>query len=163
MDELEKGLRIALSGAARDRALERFLRQMAAWGVALPPVEPLVLDFGLGEFDHTGLIEYWIANETAAGYCGKYLFLFDGQSCPAHRHGAKTETFFVVKGAMAVRYAGRELALHAGEVLLVEPGHEHTMTAQGPCLFLELSSPCLIDDNRFADPRIPIGRRESAG
>jgi mannose-6-phosphate isomerase-like protein (cupin superfamily) len=163
MDELEKGLRIAMSGEGRDRALERFLHQMKAWDVALPPVEPLVLDFGLGEFDRTGLIEYWIANETAAGYCGKYLYLFDGQSCPTHRHGEKTETFFVVKGAMKVHYSDRDLTLRAGQVLLVEPGRDHTMTGQGPCLFLELSSPCAIDDNRFRDPRIPIGKPRSAG
>jgi quercetin dioxygenase-like cupin family protein len=160
VDELDKGLRIAMSGLPRDKALGRFLSQMKEWGVALPPVEPLVLDFGLGEFDRTGLIEYWIANETAAGYCGKYLFLFDGQFCPTHHHGQKTETFFVMKGELRVQYADRPLTLAAGDVLLVEPGRDHGMSGAGPCLFLELSSPCAIDDNRFRDPSIPIGRHQ---
>lgn len=159
MDELDKGLRIAMTGPERDEALGRFLHTMGEWGVALPPVEPLVLDFGLGEFDRTGLIEYWIANEAAAGYCGKYLFLFDGQSCPTHHHGEKTETFFVMKGRLLVQYADRALTLCPGDVLLVRPGGDHGMRGDGPCLFLELSSPCAIEDNRFRDPRIPIGRR----
>ena len=100
MDELEKGLAISLSGQQREMILASFLQQIEEWQIALPPVEPLVLDFGLGDFSKYGLIEYWIANEMRAGYCGKYLFLFDGQTCPLHRHTGKHETFFVVKGRM---------------------------------------------------------------
>jgi quercetin dioxygenase-like cupin family protein len=158
MDELDKALKISMVGAARDRALEAFRAQMREWGVALPPAEPLVLDFGLGDFGRTGLVECWIANETAAGYCGKYLYLSDGQSCPTHRHDQKTETFFVLQGRMRVAYAERERVLSPGDLLLVEPGHDHGMTAVGACLFLELSSPCAVDDNRFRDDRIPFGR-----
>jgi hypothetical protein len=33
----------------------------------MPPVDPLVLDFGLGDFYRTGLIEHWVANATSAG------------------------------------------------------------------------------------------------
>ena len=62
MDELDKGLDICVKGDVRERALAAFHQQITAWNVAMPPVEPLVLDFGLGDFDHTGLIEYWIAN-----------------------------------------------------------------------------------------------------
>ncbi len=69
MDELDKGLAISLSGPGRDRALAEFRRQAAIWNLALPPVAPLVLDFGLGDFGKVGLIEFWIANEAAAGYC----------------------------------------------------------------------------------------------
>ena len=45
------------------------------------------------EFDRVGLIEFWIANEKEAGYCGKYLFAFDGQQCPAHSHPPNTRRF----------------------------------------------------------------------
>jgi hypothetical protein len=51
MDELDKGLDIALRDEARDAALRRFQTVIRQWRVALPPVEPLVLDFGLGEFE----------------------------------------------------------------------------------------------------------------
>jgi hypothetical protein len=57
VDELQKGLDISVQGPVRERALARCAMQMAEWKIALPPVEPLVLDFGLGDFEHTGLIE----------------------------------------------------------------------------------------------------------
>jgi len=160
MDELDKALEIALHGQRRETALQAFRRQAEEWGVALPPVEPLVLDFGLGEFEKTGLIEYWIANEAEAGYCGKYLFVFDGQSCPEHGHSVKHETFFVVRGRVRMRCGTQTSEMVAGDVLPVAPGRPHSFTGLGPALLLELSTPCEIADNRFRDPRIPIGRQD---
>jgi len=101
-----KGLSISLTGPAREAALRDFRRQIGKWKVALPPAECLVADFGLGDFRKVGLIESWIANDAKAGYCGKYLFVFDGQTCPMHRHRTKHETFFIVKGKVRMRYAG---------------------------------------------------------
>jgi len=157
MNELARAQDIAFKGPEAERALEEFHRQIAAWNIALPPVQPLVLDFGLGDFRRIGLIEYWIANEAAAGYCGKYLFVFDGQTCPRHRHRIKHETFFVVKGRMMVQCDGRRLELGEGEVLPIEPGKYHSFTGLGPALLLELSMPCQIDDNYFENTNIPIG------
>ena len=158
MDELDKGLAISLKGAQRDDALARCAAHLAAWQIAMPGVEPLVLDFGLGDFERTGLIEYWIANEVDAGYCGKYLFVFDGQTCPTHHHRQKMETFFVVRGRLRVTLGGRETELAPGDVLTVRPGQRHSFTGVGPALMLELSKPCVVEDNVFADPAIPIGK-----
>jgi mannose-6-phosphate isomerase-like protein (cupin superfamily) len=158
MDELKKGLDISLHGVAARRALATFRRQVKAWGVTMPPVKPLVLDFGLGEYERTGLIEYWIANETRAGYCGKYLFVFDGQTCPRHRHATKHETFFIVKGRVRMACGGRSRVMKEGDLLPVPPGCFHSFTGVGPALLLELSMPCEIADNEFADRRILIGR-----
>ncbi len=157
MDQLEKGLEISISGDLCDQALAAFRRQIADWGVALPEVEPLVLDFGLGDFYRTGLIEYWIANEMEEGYCGKYLFVFDGQTCPEHLHGEKHETFFIVKGRVRMCFDGSVRDMRAGDTLPVAPGRFHRFTGIGPALLLELSTPCEIDDNHFRDRRIPIG------
>jgi D-lyxose ketol-isomerase len=44
-----------------------------------------------------------------------------------------------------------------GDVLPVEPGRQHSFTGRGPALLLEVSTPCVVDDNDFADPAIPIG------
>ncbi len=66
MIELEKGLEIAAPQEIQDEALPRFEAQIRTWDVALPEVPPLVLDFGLGDFYQTGLIEFWIANEMEA-------------------------------------------------------------------------------------------------
>jgi mannose-6-phosphate isomerase-like protein (cupin superfamily) len=157
MDELQKGLALSVRGRLRDEALAKFEEQIAEWHVALPPVEPLVLDFGLSDFYRIGLIEYWIVNEMDAGYCGKYLFVFDGQTCPTHHHRQKKESFFLVKGRLKVELGSREIELKPGDVLPVEPGRPHSFTGIGPALLLELSKPCVIDDNFFADESIPIG------
>jgi quercetin dioxygenase-like cupin family protein len=158
MDELERGLAISISGAARAGALARFHEQVVQWGLVLPPVEPLVLDFGLGDFERVGLIEYWIANEAAAGYCGKYLFVFKGQTCPRHRHRVKHETFFLLEGRLEVEYEGTTRTLERGSVLSIEPHHYHRFTGLEPSMLLELSMPCAIEDNEFEDANIPIGR-----
>ncbi|NQU38973.1 MAG: cupin domain-containing protein [Lentisphaerae bacterium] len=157
MDELDKGLSISLTGAARDAALRRFEATIAAWGVAMPTVEPLVLDFGLGQFEKIGLIEFWIANELAAGYCGKYLYLEAGQSCPRHRHRGKHETFFIVKGRVRMEYDGEVREMGPGDVLPVALWHYHSFTGLTAALLLEVSQPCEIEDNFFEDTRIPIG------
>ncbi len=163
MDELNKGQAFSLTGPARAEALDAFRRRMEEWGVALPPAEPLVWDFGLGRFSTVGLIESWIANEAGPGYCGKYLFVFDGQTCPSHRHRRKHETFFVVRGRVRMILDGEEMILDPGDVLPVDPGRLHSFTGIGPALLLELSTPCEIDDNVFEDERIPIGRNAGGG
>lgn len=157
MDELDAGLKISLQGPEAEQALARFHAQLDAWGLKMPPVKPLVLDFGLGDFAHTGLIEYWIANEAKAGYCGKYLYVHDGQTCPAHSHRAKMETFCVVKGRVRIDRPDGAIELAEGEVLPVPPGTVHSFTGAGNCLLLELSMPCEIDDNYFENRTIPIG------
>jgi quercetin dioxygenase-like cupin family protein len=158
MDELDAGLKISVKGTLREQALAACARHLADWNVVMPPVEPLVLDFGLGEFGRTGLIEYWIANEATAGYCGKYLFVSDGQTCPEHRHRVKHETFFVVQGQCRMSSGGRHWVMKAGDVFPVPRGQYHSFTGDGPCLLLELSTPCEITDNEFRNHAIPIGR-----
>lgn len=157
MQELQKALDISVSRELQYRALAAFEKQLAQWDVKMPKVEPLVLDFGLGNYYDTGLIEFWICNEVDAGYCGKYLFVFDGQTCPMHRHKLKTETFFVVKGTISCTWKGETKTLEEGDTLLLEPWTPHAFTGVGPALVLEVSTPCLIDDNYFENPNIPIG------
>lgn len=157
MDELNKGLNISVHGTFADEALRSFRKQAADWQIALPSVRPLVLDFGLGQFNQIGLIEFWIANEAAAGYCGKYLFVFDGQSCPRHHHRTKHETFFLIRGRLEVSYGDKNLILNEGDRLPISPNVPHGFRGIGPSLLLELSMPCQIDDNFFEDTRIPIG------
>ncbi len=163
MDELDKGLSISVSPALRQTALAAFQEQIRAWNLTMPRVDPLVLDFGLGEFERVGLIEYWICNEIDAGYCGKYLFVFDAQTCPMHRHRKKIETFFIVKGSVSINCGGQTRTLVEGDSLLVEPWMPHAFTGLGPALVLEVSTPCLIDDNYFEDSRIPIGGNFGGG
>jgi len=158
MNERRKAAIIAVTGAARKKALRACQSQLKAWGLVMPPHEPLVSDFGLGDFRRTGLIEYWVANEIEAGYCGKLLFVFDGQTCPMHRHRGKHETFFIVRGKVEMCFDGRVSVMRAGDCLPVPPGKPHRFTGRGAALLLEVSKPCLVRDNFFEDPGIPIGR-----
>ena len=157
MNELDKARSIELTGPQRQQALEQFYEQIKEWNIALPTAEPLVLDFGLGQFDTIGLVESWIANEMDAGYCGKYLFVTDGQTCPKHHHKHKHETFFVVEGRVKVYYDGTKRILEKGDSLPVAQLAKHSFTGLGPALLLELSQPCVIDDNYFENTNIPIG------
>jgi mannose-6-phosphate isomerase-like protein (cupin superfamily) len=157
MDELETGLEYALKGEVAEQAATRARREVESWGLRLPEITPLVLDFGLGEFEKTGEVEFWIANEAAAGYCGKFLFVWQGQVCPKHMHKKKLETFFIVHGKILMEYDGQTREMQAGDVLRVETGRYHRFTGIEPSLILEVSKPTVVADNYFEDTRIPIG------
>jgi mannose-6-phosphate isomerase-like protein (cupin superfamily) len=154
LKELQAILPRAAKGRLHRDAVAALRRQMRAWGIAPPPSPPLVWDFGLGEFPRTGLIELWVCNERKAGYCAKYLFCFDGQTCPEHRHRVKAETFLVLKGRFRVRCGGRARILTPGDTLFIPAGRWHSFTAIGPSLLLEVSMPCTGADNAFRDRRI---------
>jgi len=145
---------VELSGKEREQALAECHSQLRLWGLVMPAVEPLVLDFGLGCFREAGLIEYWVANEQESGYCGKFLFLLAGQTCPEHRHIKKHETFLVMKGEVEMGGGGEVCRLGEGALLSMPPGRAHRFTALGAALLLEVSSPSLRHDNLFTDKRI---------
>ena len=141
-------------GKARKDALAKFNAQLKKWGITMPKVTPQVLDFGLGDFKKTGLIEYWVANETREGYCGKFLFVFDGQTCPYHHHDFKHETFFILKGTVTMKVGGKRIARKEGSFLAMQQGTDHSFTGKGPALLLEFSKPCKPNDNIFENKSI---------
>lgn len=145
---------LELSGAEREAALEECSKQIAGWGLKMPDVEPLALHFGLNDFRRTGEIEFCVANEEKAGYCGKFLFVFDGQTCPYHHHNVKHETFFVVQGKLKMVVSGEEHVLQQGDTLAMQIGTKHSFTGLGNALLLEASMPSSRNDNFFADKRI---------
>ncbi len=75
---------------------------------------PLSLDFGLNRFREIGETESGVANEQGHGYRGKFLFVFDGQTCPCHHHNVKHETFFVVKDRIRMRVGDEERTMCEG-------------------------------------------------
>ena len=151
MDELQKGKAAAMEKGESERILRDVSRQFEKWGFTPPDTLPLVFDFGLNDFEKTGEVEFWIANEVEAGYCGKFLFVFDGQSCPVHHHRKKLETFYILFGTVIMRYKGVERLMKPGDVLKVERGKDHGFTGVGPALLLEVSQPSILDDNYFLD------------
>jgi D-lyxose ketol-isomerase len=157
MDQRKKAAGIAASGSTRTKALREFKRQLKVWNLVMPPHEPLVSDFGLSDFFKIGLIECWVANEIEAGYCGKFLFVFDRQTCPMHFHKTKHETFFLVCGKLQVSFAGSVREMRPGDCLPIPPKVPHSFTGNGPALLLEVSKPCIVSDNVFENPDIPLG------
>jgi mannose-6-phosphate isomerase-like protein (cupin superfamily) len=143
-----------VTGEKRAQALAHCRDTIQSWGLTMPDVEPLALDFGLGKFDEIGEIEFWVANELEAGYCGKFLFVADGQTCPYHHHDLKHETFFVLKGTVHMVVDSDEMVLQEGDALVMLPGQRHSFTGVGPALLLEVSMPSLRQDNFFTDAAI---------
>lgn len=143
-----------VTGEQRQHALDYCLATIKSWGLTMPVVEPLVLDFGLGKFAEIGEIEFWVANEEAIGYCGKFLFVANGQTCPYHKHTKKHETFFVLKGQVRMVIDGEEKLLQEGDLLVMPPGQSHSFSGVGPALLLEVSMPSIRQDNFFADKAI---------
>jgi N-acetylneuraminate synthase len=120
----------------------------------MPEVEPLVLDFGLKNFYKEGLIECWVANEEKEGYCGKFLFVFDGQRCPSHHHRIKHETFFVVKGSVKMELNNKERLMKKRDIQVMPTRVNHSFIGQGNALLLEVSKPCILKDNIFKNKSI---------
>jgi len=145
---------VELHGPEREEALAAIQQQLAAWGLTMPPVTPSPLHFGLNRFNEIGETEFWIANDPALGYCGKFLFVFDGQTCPFHHHRVKHETFFILKGTMRMKTDDEERLMREGALLAMPPGVGHSFTGVGPALVLEVSMPSTEGDNFFDDRAI---------
>jgi quercetin dioxygenase-like cupin family protein len=156
MDYTEK---IEINGGKTKNAFIRKAgKVISRWGMKMPDEHPpLLLDFGKGEFSKTGHIEYWIVNDEKNGYCGKFIFMFKGQTCPAHSHNKKHETFMVVRGAITMRVDGKKvIRMKQGQVLKMPQKSLHTFTAEKDSLILEVSQPSVKKDNFFADNKIGI-------
>ena len=145
---------VELQGPERAAAVGQCLARIREWGLHMPDVEPLPLHFGLDDFYRVGETEFWIANEEPSGYCGKFLFVFDGQTCPYHHHDMKHETFYVVKGQVRMRVNDEQRDLGAGDVLPMPPGTGHSFTGVGDALLLEVSMPSVLQDNFFENNAI---------
>ncbi len=145
---------VEVLGDEREKVLAGIRKQIADWGLTLPAVTPLPLHFGLHDFKEIGETEFWVANEAEHGYCGKFLFVFDGQTCPYHQHRVKHETFFLVKGALRMKVGEEERLMREGDLLVMPPGVGHSFTGVGPALVLEVSMPSIRMDSFFADKRI---------
>mgnify|MGYP000495345998 CR=1 FL=1 len=143
-----------VSGEERQEAILECSQTIQSWGLTMPNTEPLVLDFGLGRFNEIGEIEFWIVNDEKAGYCGKFLFVKDKQTCPYHHHLKKHETFYIVKGSVRMVIDDEEKILNQGDVLIMTPQQKHQFTGIGPALLLEVSMPSMRQDNFFSNRSI---------
>ena len=139
-----------------------------------------IVEFGLGEFERTGLSILVYVNTDR--YCAKEMVLFPGQTCPEHRHPAaagepgKMETFRcrwgtvylyvdgevtprpkakVPEGSESCYTVRHEVELNPGDQYTIEPNTLHWFQA-GPegAVVSEFSSTSRDDADVFTDPHI---------
>jgi N-acetylneuraminate synthase len=145
---------LTLQGQERERALTRIQRVVRRWKLRLPDVSPDPLHFGFHDFYRIGETEFNVNNNVEQGYCGKFLFMFKGQTCPMHHHRVKHETFFIVKGRVEMELGGRSFLMNQGDTCIVNQSQKHRFTALADSLILESSKPDLVEDSIFEDERI---------
>jgi D-lyxose ketol-isomerase len=150
-------------------------------GWAIPP-DPQwdVTDFGLGEFEKSGLVLLNLADEPE--YCEKLMYAVKNQITPAHYHRKKKEDIIVRKGALQIQFWKKDsntsspnpeikikingkskeiksadiVELHSGERVTIPQGILHA--------FFSLSDECIIgevstanddeNDNFFLNPDV---------
>lgn len=155
--DMDKFKSFEVLGEKRDEIAGRIYRQVEDWGLKIPDVDYLMVDFGLRDFFNIGETEFWVSNEVEAGYCAKLIFVFDAQTCPSHMHRVKHETFYVLKGKTRMVVNDTQVTKQTGDVLVVPTGTKHSFTGIGPCLLLEVSMPSVPGDSYFDDKRIGTG------
>lgn len=142
-------------GEEKEKNLEKVYDQATTWGIVIPETSSFMLHFGLDDFFKTGETEFWLANEVDAGYCAKFLFVFEGQTCPYHHHKVKHETFYILKGDARMVIDGEETVKRQGDLLAMVPGTKHSFTGEeGACLLLEISMPSIPGDSYFDNREI---------
>lgn len=137
-------------------------------------------DFGLGEFEKSGLsIVVYVNTER---YCAKEMVLFPRQTCPEHRHpevsgrAGKMETFRCRWGTVYLHVEGErtphpkakapagsekhytvshEIELNAGEQYTLAPNTVHWFQGGDEgAVISEFSSASRDESDIFTDPRI---------
>ena len=147
-DELE------LVGSEKNKALEICKKSFNEWGLSIPDVSPCLFHFGLHDFFKIGEIEFDINNNIKEGYCGKFIFIMKGQTCPMHFHRIKHETFYLVKGEVEMEAAGETMVMRQGDIKIMPQNTKHRFTGLMHSLILECSKPDIMSDSIFDDPRI---------
>jgi D-lyxose ketol-isomerase len=176
-----------------NRAYREALSCFTLHSWALPPRPRWdITDFGLGDFEHWGLVLVTLCSEPE--YCEKLMYARRGQGTPAHMHARKKEDIICRAGMLsltlwpsrpdpgaaqadfpvrvdteaAVARAGVPLLLVAGSRVTVEPGMWHAFEpASEECIIGEVSTANDdANDNFFLDPlvgRFPVIEEDEPG
>jgi N-acetylneuraminate synthase len=145
---------LELVGREKARVLERCKELFISWDLTLPDVPACAFHFGLHDFEHTGEVEFDINNNIEEGYCGKFIVIFKGQTCPMHYHRIKHETFYLVKGTVDMEAGGERFTMRQGDIKIMPQNTKHRFTARESSLILECSKPDIMSDSIFDDEKI---------
>lgn len=111
-----------------------------------------IADFGLGEFEKQGLGLVVRINEPE--YCSKWIVVFPGQTCPAHYHKLKKESFFVFKGTVNLKVNNKTFTLKPGDSYTVNQRQVHEFTSPDGAVVEEVSMHDENSDSYFINPKI---------
>jgi mannose-6-phosphate isomerase-like protein (cupin superfamily) len=150
---MDKG-ELELVGGEKEKALEECRKSFDSWGLTLPDVYACPFHFGLKNFYEIGEIEFDINNNIEEGYCGKFIFIFEAQTCPMHYHRIKHETFYLVKGKVVMEAASDTIVMKQGDIKIMPQNTKHRFTGLENSLILECSKPDIMSDSIFDDKRI---------
>ena len=145
---------LELVGEEKRRVVVRCRELFDSWGLTLPDVPACPFHFGLHDFEHTGEVEFDINNNIQEGYCGKFIVIFKGQTCPMHHHRIKHETFYLVKGMVKMEANGEVFTMKQGDIKIMPQNTKHRFTALESSLILECSKPDIISDSIFENSNI---------
>ena len=169
--------------AAVAKVQQQAHRVLTTAGIVLTDEEAArleVADFGLGEFETSGLALFVYINNDA--YCAKELVMLPHQTCPEHRHPpvaggpGKMETFRCRRGVVWLYVEGEpvlqpaatppagseayytvfhEIELRPGDQYTIEPDTLHWFQAGGEgAVVSEFSTTSRDASDVFTDPRI---------
>jgi quercetin dioxygenase-like cupin family protein len=145
---------LELVGEEKQRVVEQCRNLFTTWGLTLPDVPACPFHFGLHDFEHIGEVEFDINNNIEEGYCGKFIVIFKGQTCPMHHHRIKHETFYLVKGTVEMETAGEVFVMKQGDIKIMPQNTRHRFTGVESSLILECSKPDIMSDSIFDDSKI---------
>lgn len=134
--------------------IKRILKITDSWGINLRGMESIPVHFGLNRFYEIGETEFIIVNDKGNNYCGKFLFVFKGQTCPAHYHKNKHETFFIMKGNVKIVVNEKEKVFEQGDMLGMDRECTHSFTGLTDALLLEVSNASTPGDSFFENEEI---------
>ena len=145
---------IEVSGPERKQILRKLKKLAESWGLTIPDVTPYPLHFGYNDFYRIGETEFDINNNIEEGYCGKFIFVIKGQTCPMHHHKIKHETFYLVKGKVEMESNNNITVMNQGDIKIMPQNTKHRFTGLEDSLILECSKPDLAEDSIFDDERV---------
>jgi len=130
---------LELVGDEKEEALEKCRENFSGWGLTIPNVPACAFHFGLHDFYKIGEIEFDINNNIEEGYCGKFIFILKGQTCPMHYHKIKHETFYLVKGKVEMEADGEKTVMNQGDIKIMPQNTKHRFMGLENSLILECS------------------------
>lgn len=125
-------------------------KSLAEAGITLGSGQEIeITDFGKGDFAKLGLA--LVIRVAEFEYASKWLVIFPGQTCPNHYHEKIKETFFIIKGSVAMKLNNRTIEMKAGDQVTLEPGTWHTFTSENGAIIEEVTNRQYPDDSIFED------------